>query len=38
MGPKASQDDVERRKILPLPRLELHILGSPADFEILKAG
>jgi hypothetical protein len=30
MGPKAGLDDVERRKILPLPGLQLQPLGRPA--------
>jgi hypothetical protein len=30
VGPRTSLDDVERRKILPLPGLELQPLGRPA--------
>jgi hypothetical protein len=35
MGPKTSLDDVERRKILPLPGLELRSLGSPSRSQLL---
>jgi hypothetical protein len=30
VGPRTGLDDVERKKILPLPRLELRPLGRPA--------
>jgi hypothetical protein len=35
MGPRAGLDDVERRKILHLPELELRPLGHPASSQFL---
>jgi hypothetical protein len=37
MGPRAGQDDVEKRKFLPLPGLELGPLGRPARSQSLPA-
>jgi hypothetical protein len=35
VGPRARLDDVERRRIFPLPELELRILGRPARSQSL---
>jgi hypothetical protein len=35
MGPRAGLDDVEKRKFLPLPGLELRHLGRPARSQSL---
>jgi hypothetical protein len=35
VGPRAGLDDMERRKFLPLPGLELRLLGRPARNQLL---
>jgi hypothetical protein len=35
VGPRTALDDVERRKILTLPGLELRLLGRPARTQLL---
>jgi hypothetical protein len=35
VGPQNRSDDMERRKLLPLPRLELRSLGYPARSQLL---
>jgi hypothetical protein len=35
VGPRAGLDDVERRKVVPLPGLELRTLGLPARTQSL---
>jgi hypothetical protein len=35
VGPRAGLDDVEKRKFLPLPGLELRFLGPPARSQSL---
>jgi hypothetical protein len=35
VGPRTDLDDVKRRKILPIPRLDLWLLGHPACSQLL---